>query len=304
MNDSAKATLPPLASVTGAGYSDLPLSLLPGVNVLLQGPTGTGKTFSLGTLADAGVELFLLFSESGLETSLGYWTDRGLEVPRNVHWHVLNRPPGSFEIMAKSADEINRLDLSSLSKLQDTNRAKHNQFILLLKALADFPDDRTGERYGAVDTWGPDRCLGMDSLTGINTFALGLVVGGKPVKSQSDWGIAMDQVEKLIRQLTDGCRCHFVLTSHVEREVDQVLGGVKLTVATLGVKLAPKIPPMFSDVILTSREVDKFYWSTANGQADLKTRNLPIKDHIAPDFKQIIDKWLSRGGAFTSKVKT
>ncbi len=281
-----------------------PLSLLPGVNVLLEGPTGTGKTYALGTLADSGVELFLLFTESGLETALGYWTDRGFEIPSNVHWHVLTRSADSFKTLAQAASDINRLDLSALSKMQDINRAKHNQFIKLLEALSDFPDDRTGSRFGSVDSWGPDRCLAMDSLTGINTCAMSLVVGGKPVKSQSDWGIAMDQVEKLLRQLTDGCRCHFVLTAHVERETDQVLGGVKLMVSTLGQKLAPKISPMFSDVILTVREGDKFSWSTANGQADLKTRNLPIKDHITPDFKQIISKWQSRGGAFTSKVKT
>jgi hypothetical protein len=281
------------------------ISLLPGVNVLIEGPTGTGKTYSLGTLADIpGLDVFFLFTESGLETTLGYWTDRGLEVPRNVYWHVLGRGKDSFATMAASAETINRLDLAALSKMQDVNRAKHNQFVDLLKVLSDFPDDRTGAKFGAVDSWGPGRCLCVDSLSGINPIAMSLVVGGKPVKSQSDWGIAMDQVEKLVRQLTDGCKCHVVMTAHVEREVDQVLGGVKLTVATLGVKLAPKIPPMFSDVILTSREGDKFYWSTANSMADLKARNLPLKDHIPPDFKPIITKWLSRGGALTATVKT
>jgi hypothetical protein len=238
-----------------------------------------------------------------METALGYWTDRGLEIPDNVHWHVLGRAGSSFETMAASADSINKLDLSQLSKMQDFNRGKHNQFVDLLKVLHDFPDDRTGQKFGDVHQWGPDRCLAMDSLTGINPIALSLVVGGKPVKSQSDWGIAMDQIEKLVRELTDGCKCHFVLTAHVERETDLVLGGVKLTVSTLGVKLAPKIPPMFSDVILTKRLATNFTWTTADSQADLKARNLPIADGIPPSFEPIIAKWKSRGGRFTKTVK-
>lgn len=289
-----------METVTGSQGS----SLLPGVNVLVEGPTGTGKTYSLGTLADSGVDLFVLFTESGLETLLGYWSDRGKEIPANVHWHVLERPPANFATMAEASDKINTWTQEALHKMQDPDRAKHNQFVGLLRALADFPDDRTGIKFGPVDKWGPDRCLAMDSLTGINPIAMSLVVGGKPVKSQADWGIAQDQIEKLIRQLTDGCRCHFVLTAHVEREVDQVFGGVKITVSTLGRALAPKIPPMFSDVVLTYREGTKFLWSTANPGADLKARNLPIADGLEPSFKQIIAKWQSRGGKLTPTVKT
>lgn len=276
--------------------SPIPQSILPGVNVLLEGPTGTGKTHSLGTLADTGLETFVLFTESGLESFLGYWLDRGLEIPPNVHWHVLKRGSMSFGVMAEAADKINTWAQAALHKMEDPDRAKHNQFVTLLRALSDFPDDRTGKKFGPVDSWGTDRCLAMDSLTGVNPLALSLVVGGKPVKSQADWGISMDQIEKLVRQLTDGCRCHFILTAHVEREVDQVFGGVKVTVSTLGVKLAPKIPPMFSDVILSTRVGTKFSWSTANAQADLKARNLPIAEDIEPTFKAIIDKWKSRGG--------
>jgi hypothetical protein len=279
-------------------------SLMAGVNVLLEGPTGTGKTYALGTIADAGVDLFLLFTESGLETALGYWTDRKLEVPRNVHWHMLARTPGSFATMAATAQSINLQSQESLHKMQDPNRGKHNQFVGLLQALNDYEDHRTGERFGPVDSWGPNRCLAMDSLTGINPIAMSLVVGGKPVRSQADWGIAMSLVENLVRQLTDGCKCHFVLTAHVERELDQVFGGVKITVSTLGRALAPKIPPMFSDVVLSVRDGTKFTWSTANSQADLKARNLPIADGIQPTFKPIIDKWLSRGGRLTATVKT
>lgn len=280
-----------------------PVSTLPGVNILIEGPTGTGKTYSLGTIADAGVELFVLFTENALETLLGYWTDRGKPVPPNVHWHVLPRAAGSFETLAVSAETINTYTLDSLYKMVDVNRAKHNQFVTLLRALADFPDDRTGQKFGPVDKWGPNRCLALSTLTGINPIAMSLVIGGKAVKDQRDWGIAQDQIEKLVRQLTDGCKCHFVLEAHVEREVDQVFGGVKITVSTLGRALAPKIPPMFSDVILVYREGPKFFWSTANSQADLKARNLPIADGIPQDFRVIIEKWKSRGGLLVEGVK-
>lgn len=277
-------------------------SILPGVNVLVEGPTGTGKTHSVATLAESGLEVFALFTESGLETLLGYWTDQGKEIPPNVHWHVLERPQGSFETLAKAADQINSYTMDSLFKMTDPDRKKHNQYVGLLRSLSDFPDDRTGKKFGPVDSWGPDRVLVLDSLSGINPIAMSLVVGGKALKDQRDWGVAQDQIEKLIRQLTDGCKCHFVLLAHVEREQDPVSLGIKVTVSTLGRALAPKIPPMFSDVILSYREGTKFFWSTANPSADLKARNLPIADGITPNFSQIINKWKSRGGKITPTV--
>ena len=271
-------------------------STLAGVNILAEGPTGTGKTYALGTIADAGIELFVLFTESGLETLIGYWTDRELPVPANVHCHDHKRPEGSFETLAQNAEKVNTYSLEALAKMVDPNRGKHNQFVDLLRVMANFEDQRTGQKFGAVDSWGPDKCLAIDSLTGVNPIALSLVVGGKPVKSQSDWGIAQDQIEKLIRQLCDGCKCHFVLTAHVERETDMVFGGVKITVSTLGRALAPKIPPMFSDVVLSYREGKNFFWSTDNPQADLKARNLPIAANIPQNFAAIFAKWKSRGG--------
>ena len=271
-------------------------STLPGFNVLLMGPAGTGKTHSIGTLVDSGIEVFYLGLEPGLEALLGYYTDRGLPIPDNLHWHMLKAPTASFMELLDNAQKINTLSLDSLAKMQDPNRSKHNRFIELLTALNNFPCDRTGQSFGPVNTWTPSRALVIDGMTGIGQCTMSLVVGGKAVKSQSDWGIAQDQVEKLLRMLCDSCPCHFVLLAHVERETDQILGGVKLTVSTLGRALAPKIPPMFSDVILAVRQGDKWTWDTANVQADLKTRNLPIKADNPPTFAGIVAKWKARGG--------
>jgi hypothetical protein len=261
-----------------------------------MGPAGTGKTTAIGTLVDAGIETFYMGLEPGLESLLGYWTDKGKPVPANLHWHVLEAPKASFADFLESATKVNTMNLESLAKMADPKRSNHNQFLKLIMTVNDFPDDRTGQKFGCVDTWGPDRAFVVDGLAGLSRAAMSLVVGGKPVRSQMDWGIAQDQVEKIIRMWTDNCRCHFVLIAHVERETDAVLGGVKIMVSALGKALAPKLNPMFSDVILTVREGTKFSWDTGSTMADVKTRNLPIAQGLAADFGKIISKWKSRGG--------
>lgn len=280
-------------------------SALAGVNVLLEGPTGTGKTHAIGTLVDTGVEVFYFALESGIESLRGYYTDRGKPIPPNLHWNVLDMTPkgGGFADMLRAAKDIGDMTQDSLYKVQDFDRGQRNHFWNMLSVLANFKDQRTGESFGGVDTWGPNRALVIDGLTGVGKCALSMVVGTKPVKSQADWGIAQDQVENILRRLCDMCKCHFILLSHIEREVDQVMGGTKITVSSLGKALPPKIPPMFSDVILSVRTGTVWTWSTANSLCDLKTRNLPIAENLPPTFQQIIDKWKSRGGRFSPIVE-
>ena len=270
---------------------------VPGWKVLLEGPTGTGKTYVLHTLVDMGVEVFYLSvgEAAGVESLLGYWRDQDKPIPENLHYCLLESAQAGFKELETMAKNINMLSYEALAKMSDPNRSKHNHFIMLLGALSKFVD-QNGQDFGAVDSWDGNRVLVIDSLTGVNNAAMSLVVGAKPVRSLPDWGVAMQQIESLLRLLTDGCECSFVLIAHVERETDQVLGGVKLTVGTLGQKLASKVPPLFSDVILARRDGTKFFWSTANAQADLKARNLPISDNLSPDFKPIVERWRKRFG--------
>lgn len=276
-----------------------PASVLRGVNVLLMGPAGTGKTHACGTLVDAGLKVFYLGLEPGLESLIGYFTDRGLPIPDNLHWHQIEAQQASFAELVANATKVNTMSLDTLAKVQDANRSKYNQFIKILEVLNDFVDHRTGKSFGCTDTWGPDCVLIVDGMAGLCRAAMNLVVGGKAVSNQSDWGIAQKQVETLIFMLTNQLKCHFVLLGHVERETDQVLGGIKLMLSSLGKAMGPKLPPMFSDVVLAVREGNKWSWDTGNAMADLKSRNLKIAQGLPADFRPIIEKWKSRGGVIT-----
>lgn len=268
-----------------------------GMKVLLMGPAGTGKTFSIGSLVETGIEVFYLALEPGLASLKGYFTDKKKEIPSNLHWHVLDPATASFEDMLDMAGKINTLSYDSLTKMTDPKRSRYNQFITLLSVLNNFTCHRTGESFGSVDNWGPNRALVIDGLAGINQAAMTLVVGARPAKSQPDWQVAQDLIDKLIRKLSYACACHFILIAHVERETDQVLGGSRIMPSTLGRALAPKFPSIFTEAILTVREGTSWLWDTANSQADVKATNLPFAAKNPASFIPLVERWKQRSQA-------
>lgn len=269
-------------------------SPLPGPNVLLMGEGGTGKTFSLGTLVDRGIEVFYLGLEQGLEALLGYWTDRGLPVPENLHWHKLVAPKMSYKDFADQATRINTLALKTLAESPDPNRHLHNQWISLGMAMYDFPDDRTGKKFGPVDSWGPERCIAIDGMTGLCRAAVSAVVGSRPVWNPGDYQVSQKQVEGFLRMTCDNTRCWFILISHVEKEIDPVNGGLQLTVSGIGKALSPLVPPMFSDVVWCKRDGTKWTWNTASSGVATKARNLPWQDGLPPSFDEVYTRWKAR----------
>jgi hypothetical protein len=263
---------------------------IPGVNVLLVGSTGSGKTHSIRTLVEQGLEVFVLFTEPGMEVLADIPSDK-------LHWHYIPPATPDWADMLDSASKINRLPFKMLTEMGDINKSKYQEFLHVLEALSNFKDARTGKEFGAVDSWDTSRVLVVDSLSGLNIMAMNLVTGSKPVKSMADWGVAMDNLERLITKLCVDTKCHFVLTAHLERETDENTGASSLMASTLGRKLAPKLPRFFSDVVHVKRDGTKFLWSTATSNVDLKARNLPLLDALPPSFEPIIKSWRSRAEA-------
>lgn len=260
-----------------------------GLNILLMGESGSGKTYSLRTLVDAGLELFVIQTEPGGTVLEDLPHDK-------YHRHYIKPAAQGWDAMIDSATKLNTLSMKALANMDGINKQQHAQFIEVLKALNNFHCDRCDKDFGDVSTWDSSRALVIDSLSGLNIMAMDLIAGSKPVKAIPDWGMAMDNLSRLITKLTTDTKAHFILTAHLEPEKDETTGRIVNMPATLGKKLAPQIPRFFDDTINTVREGSSFRWSTSTPNTALKARDLPINDNLPPTFVQIMNNWREKYG--------
>jgi hypothetical protein len=275
---------------------------LVGPKVVLMGLGGTGKTYALGTLVDWAAankfEVAVLFTENGLETLLGYFRDHGREPPTCLYWHQQTTRPISLKALMSTADSVGKLSYEALAKSVDGNRGgDNNAFYKILASCADFKDDRTGKSLGPIDAFPATRIFCMDSLTETSNAAMKMQIGSRPMASPGDYGVAQNNLMNFLRLCTQGMECPFILTAHVDRETDAVTQSTKIMIKAIGKALATEIPTLFSDVIYTTREADKFYWDTAAYGVDTKTRSLGYRSKIVPDFAPLFDTWKKRSGA-------
>lgn len=249
-------------------------------NVLLLGPIGTGKTHALRTVYGAGHRLLTLATEPGI--------DKILTHGELCHWHYVPPADPDWHAMTDNAHKVNTLTQETLMKMPGVNRQEYRQFIEVLNVCSNFTCDICGEAFGPVDALPANSVLACDGLSGLSIMAMDLVAGGKPVKTQADWGVAMDNLERLLLKLCTATKCSFVLCSHLDREVNELTGGTTIMVSTLGRKLAPKVPRFFDEVVACRREGQNFFWSTTAMNTDLKARRLPFSDEIPPDFGPLL----------------
>ena len=264
-------------------------SPIPGIKVLLEGGPGSGKTHSLRTLAAAGIETAVLFTEPGMDVLNDTSKD-------HVHWVYVKPIMESLQGFKDIIRVMGQLPFEGLTKMVDPKRAKQNRFEAMMEPLMDYKCILCGKVLGNIGTWGTDKCLAIDSLSGLSIAAIKLVAGDRPALNPSDYGMAQQALEGIINQITINYGFHFVLLSHIDMETDPIQGGTRIYPGTVGQKLAPKLPRFFSDVILAKRQGTEWLWDTADSRADLKTRNAPVSPKLRPDFKPLIEAWKSRGG--------
>lgn len=257
----------------------------PAPNVLLIGGSGSGKTTSIRTLVDAGVETRAIMTEPR-------WAPlRSIPCSKGLHLAYLPPTSGSWQSLMDRSYSLTEYSWEQNLKMGDKNKSHHKSFVNLIVLLHNFKCDRCGKEFGDVTTWSSDTAFVLDSLSGLNHMAMQMVVGLSVSKSQPQWGAAMDSELQLINKLCYETQCWFVLTSHPERLISEVDPSIQIQVNALGRKNAPEIPKNFDEVVYCRREADHWFWSTIAPGVDTKMSLLPASDKIPPDFGPIVREW-------------
>lgn len=255
-------------------------------SVFLLGDTGSGKTTSLATLLEAGIETFVIVTEpNGLDSLIDAAARSGNL--SKLHYKVIAPTRMSIADLMKKSAIVNQKDAGAIQQMSmGLDKNKYQQYATLLQNIGNFHDDATGQHFGDVTEWGPDRAFAIDSLTGLNYMAIQYTAGNRPTMTMPEFGLAQTLIRDLINLLTS-LNCWFVLTAHMENQADELTGQRKHFPLTVGKALSPELPRFFSEVVLVKREGEKYYWSTNDDRAVVKHRALPASSTLQPSFVQL-----------------
>lgn len=270
--------------------------------VLVIGESGSGKTDSLATYLEAGIETFVLITEpGGVESLLDSVRRRNLDINK-LHWTTKLPARAKWTALEQMANVIGTQDYEAISKIKTGIAKEETRPVTMefLNAIKNFHCERTGQDFGDVTLWDDTRAFCIDSLSGWNLIAWNATVGFKPTAHQGEWNIAMNFILALLHKVLSDRSCHFALTAHVEKEISELTGVNQVMVSTLGRKIAPQIPRFFSDMVYAKRALNpqnnsaSFTWATIDLQAALKNRNLTIGTALPPSFVPVVEAYRKR----------
>lgn len=278
--------------------------LTKGTKTLLAGPPGSGKTTSLITFIEAGLEVFVHGTENGFEESL-LDAVRNKKLPiEKLHFQYVPPTVGGFDVLRGVLERANTMGFGDLATMKNgINKHEYRQFFALLDACNNFVDDRTGQEFGPIDSFARDKVYCLDSLTGLNKIAMQNHVGGKPCLHEGEWQVVQNTEENFLHTLVTNLQCFVVVTAHIQKAFNQITGETAHTVDATGAKLGPRLPCMFSDFILARKAGAQFRWSTMADGYDLKNRALSISDTLQPSFVQLVDIWKERNATAALEQK-
>jgi hypothetical protein len=259
-----------------------------GPKVLLIGDVGTGKTYAPAFLALDGYDVFYIFTEPGMDTFKAFPSELSDLIGTKIFYTYKAAISSDIDVLLNATKKVNMLNYEALSNLPEADKKNTTEYIDIINALRNFVDDNTKKSFGNVSTWGMDRVLVIDSLSGLNYAIMRNAVGTKPVPGLQWFNVAQKSEEDLLNFLCFNLKCWVIITAHPEREVDENTGTTKIYPSAIGRKLAPRIGRFFSEVLETVRKNDKYYWSNENPSMVQKRRLFPAGSKLETNWEPLI----------------
>jgi len=261
--------------------------------IMLLGDVGSGKTHSIISALRAGLEVFVIVTENtGVETLIDACKKEKVDMS-GLHWRRCTPTQQTWKTMRDQAKLTNSLSVGEIQTLTaGLERFKYPAFLDLLDCCENFRCDRTKEYFGDVCTWDDTRLLVLDSMSGLNEIVSSHVTGHRITMTQPEFGVVQNHIYQLCNTLA-GLNCYTMVTGHIEIEADEAKGLSKFMVSTVGKKLAPKLPRVFSEVVFAKVENGKYVWSTDDSKVITKNRALP-RGVMPADFRLLVEIYNKR----------
>jgi hypothetical protein len=225
------------------------------IKMLLMGDTGTAKTGSLASLANAGYKLHILDYDNGLDILS---TTVKKECLKNVE----------YETLTEKKKVVNGEVLPAFSP---------KAFSKGLALLTEWAN-----KYTSLED-----VIVIDSLTFMSDAALEFVQAGTGHLGRQpeiqEWGIAMSKIEDVLAILySEDVQCNVIINSHIKYIQDESTGIMKAQINTLGTKLPPKVGRYFNHMLLAQMQGSKRI---------LKTKATAIMGLKSPNPQKVKDSY-------------
>jgi len=234
--------------------------------LLLVGEPGTAKTSSIASLANHGLEVFILDLDNGLEPLLHPKYGVKEEFRGHVHFKTITQ----------------KMKATPLGPIVFGEPKVYSR---TLRALNSWKEGEVD--FGNAGEWDTTRVLVLDSLSALGEaamhFSLQLNKRLNQQPFQSDWGVAMNKQESLCEMLCSAeVKCHVLVLAHIffpSKKIESTNAeGRPITVEVDGdvglpMALGKKLPPV----------IGRYFNSTFRATTNPAGRRV-IKTESSPDF--------------------
>lgn len=228
------------------------------VKAICAADSGSGKSGSLASLVDAGLNVRVLDFDNGLSVLSGFLKDKS----KLANVHYVDKLQDDLKLIA------GRIGVTKAPAFQ---RA--------MDALDKGGKDFWGADIPPLIQWTPRDVLVVDSYSMAGRMCLQMVMfanaKGMGHPEIQHYGLAMENLEKWVGILTSSVvNCHVILNTHITN----VEGTAKLYPEALGSKLGPKLGRYFDNMFSLSVVANKRVFKTdKDGLLALKAAK-PLKE--------------------------